>query len=80
MKPAAEGEWRFINPENYSDVRLSSEAAGIVITSLVFNHRSWMYDRHDEGELRALYCRRHRQLTDYAFTHPEARTIFTALD
>lgn len=80
MKPAVEETWRFVNPENYSDVCLSSEAAGIVITSLVLNHRSWMYDRHDEGELCALYCRRHRQLTDYAFAHPEAPAIFAALD
>lgn len=80
MKPAAEETWRFVNPANDSDVRLSSEAAGIVITSLVLNHRSWMYDRHDEGELCALCCRRHRQLTDYAFEHPEAAAIFRALD
>ncbi len=80
MKPAAEETWRFVNPANDSDVRLSSEAAGIVITSLVLNHRSWMYDRHDEGELCALYCHRHRQLTDYAFEHPEAAAIFRALD
>ncbi|MBS0883133.1 antirestriction protein [Pantoea sp. JGM49] len=80
MKPAAEETWRFVNPANHSDVRLSSEAAGIVITSLVLNHRSWMYDRHDDTELCALYCRRHRQLTDYAFAHPEAAAIFAALD
>lgn len=80
MKPAAEETWRFVNPANDSDVRLSSEAAGIVITSLVLNHRSWMYDRHDEGGLCALCCRRYRQLTDYAFEHPEAAAIFRALD
>jgi len=80
MKPAAEEFWHFVNPENYSDVRLSSEAAGIVITSLVLNHRSWMYDRHDDVGMCALYCRRHRQLTDYAFCHPEAAAIFAALD
>lgn len=79
MKPAAEETWRLVNPANHGDVRLSSEAAGIVITALVLNHRSWMYDRHDEGELCALYCRRHRQLTDYAFSHPEAAAIFSAL-
>ncbi|WP_231647171.1 antirestriction protein [Pantoea sp. BL1] len=79
MKPTAEETWRFVNPENYSDVRLSSEAAGIFITSLVLNHRSWMYDRHDDTELCALYCRRPRQLTDYAFAHPEAAAIFAAL-
>lgn len=80
MKPAAEETWRFVNPQNHCVVSLSSEAAGIVITSLVLNHRSWMYDRHEDVELCALYCRRHRQLTDYAFAHPEAAAIFAALD
>lgn len=75
-----DGAWRFENPENWSVAEVSADAAGIIITALVLNHRSWMYDRHDEGELCALYCRRHRQLTDYAFTHPEARAIFAALD
>ena len=80
MKPAAEKTWRFVNPANHSDVSLSSEAAGIVITSLVLNHRSWMYDRHDDVELCILYCRRQRQLTNYAFYHSEAAVIFAAQD
>lgn len=80
MKPGGEESWRFVNPDNSSDVTVSSEAAGIIITALVLNHRSWMYDRHDEEELCALYCRRHRQLMDYAATHPEAAAIFRALD
>jgi hypothetical protein len=80
MKPVSEEFWRFVNPANHSDVSLSSEAAGIVITSLVLNHRSWMYDRHDDVELCALYCHRHRQLIDYAFDHPEAAAMFVTMD
>ncbi|WP_235589284.1 hypothetical protein [Type-D symbiont of Plautia stali] len=33
------------------DFALLPSGGGIVITSLVLNHRSWMYDHHDEGEL-----------------------------
>ena len=80
MKPVSEESWRFVNPENHNDVSLSSEAAGIVITSLVLNHRSWMYDRHNDMELCALYCHRHRQLINYAFDHLEAAATFVTMD
>jgi len=80
MKPEGEERWHFVNPDNGADFSLGSEAAGIVITALVLNHRSWMYDRHDEEELCRLYCHRHRQLMAYAGTHPEADAILRALD
>lgn len=48
MKPEGEARWHFSNPVNYSELDVSAEAAGIIITALVLNHRSWMYDRHDE--------------------------------
>lgn len=80
MKPEGDDHWHFVNPQNFADLTLGSEAAGIVITALVLNHRSWMYDRHDEEELCRLYCHRHRQLMAYAESHPEAAAIFRALD
>ncbi|SFU20778.1 Antirestriction protein [Kosakonia arachidis] len=80
MKPEGEERWHFVNPQNFADLTLGSEAAGIVITALVLNHRSWMYDHHDEEELCRLYCQRHRQLMAYAESHPEAAAIFRALD
>ncbi|QEW34552.1 antirestriction protein (plasmid) [Erwinia billingiae] len=79
MQPCA-GEWRFVSPDNGADLALSAEAAGLVITALVLNHRSWMYDRHDEPELCEHYCQRFRQLLAYAETHYEAAAIFRALD
>lgn len=80
MKPEGDARWHFSNPGNYSEVDVSAEAAGIIITALVLNHRSWMYDRNDDEELCRHYCRRHRQLMDYAEIHPEAAAIFRALD
>ena len=80
MAPAGQECWLFANPGNDSEERVSSEAAGIIITALVLNHRCWMYDRHDQEELCRLYNHRHRQLMAYAVTHPEAAAILRALD
>jgi hypothetical protein len=80
MKPEGDTRWRFVNPLSDADLSLGSEAAGIVITALVLNHRSWMYDHHDEEELCRLYCQRHRELMAYAGCHPEADAILRALD
>jgi hypothetical protein len=79
MQPG-EGKWRFVSPDNGADLALSAEAAGLVITALVLNHRSWLYDRHDEPELCEHFCHRFRQLLAYAETHSEAAAIFRALD
>lgn len=39
MKPEGEARWRFVNPLSDADLSLGNEAAGIVITALVLNHR-----------------------------------------
>lgn len=80
MKPEGETHWHFSDQANNSELHVSAEAVGIIITALVLNHRSWMYDRHDEEELCAHYCERHRQLINYASLHPEADAIFSALN
>lgn len=79
MQP--EGDmWHFRNPHNGAEMTFSAEAAGIVITAMVLNHRSWFYDRHDEPDLCEFYCQRFRQLTDYASSHDEYDAIFSALN
>jgi len=50
MQPE-EGTCHFFNPDNNADMVVSAEAAGIIITAMVLNHRSWFYDRHDEPAL-----------------------------
>lgn len=79
MQPE-EKAWAFSNPDNYAQLTLSAEAAGIVITALVLNHRSWLYDRHDQPALCEHYVLRHRQLMAFADAHAEAGNIFRALD
>lgn len=79
MMPSGD-EWAFFNPDNDCELAVSAEAAGIIITALVLNHRSWMYDRNDEPSLCKHYILRHRQLMEYALEHPESNAIFRALD
>ncbi|CAH0307762.1 hypothetical protein SRABI13_04630 [Erwinia aphidicola] len=79
MQPDGD-EWHFSNPDNGAEMTLSAEAAGIVITAMVLNHRSWFYDRHDEPELCEHYCGRFRQLTGFISAHPEYGAIWRALN
>ncbi|CAK9887207.1 MAG: hypothetical protein XXXJIFNMEKO3_LKCDNKCA_00155 (plasmid) [Candidatus Erwinia impunctatus] len=79
MAPLVSSEWQLSSHSRAEGMTVSSDAAGIIITALVLNHRSWFFDRHDEEELCAHFCRRHRQLMACAATHPEAETIFLAL-
>ncbi|WP_254711495.1 antirestriction protein [Pantoea cypripedii] len=78
MQPPGE-RWRFQNPANWSDEVVSAEAAGIIITALVLNHRSWMHSHHDAHELCSAFCHRYDQLVKFANRHPEAVAIFRAL-
>ncbi|AZS59295.1 antirestriction protein [Pectobacterium parvum] len=68
------------NPDNYFEQEMSGEAAGIVITAMVLNHRSWMHGRHDQEELCELFCERHAALIDFARGHKERDAILSALD
>lgn len=79
MQPG-EDAWRFRNADNWSDVEVSAEAAGIIITAMVLNHRSWLYDRDGLTALCEHACRRHDQLMAFAVEHAEAAAIFRALD
>ncbi|WP_255474408.1 MULTISPECIES: antirestriction protein [Pantoea] len=73
-------EYRFRNPENWTDMIVSAEVAGIILTALVLNHRSWMHSHHDQEELCAHFCERYEQLMAYADTHTEGGALFRALD
>ncbi|WP_416414357.1 antirestriction protein [Pantoea sp. App145] len=79
MQPPGE-RWRFTNPANWADEVVSAEAAGIIITALVLNHRSWMHYHDDEQALCEHFCKRYDQLIAFADRHREAVAIFRALD
>jgi len=70
----------FSNPGNYFEKEVSAEVAGIIITALVLNHRSWHHSHHDRDELCRHFCQRYEQLMAFAAGHPEAATIYRALD
>ncbi|MGC1026725.1 antirestriction protein [Pantoea agglomerans] len=80
MKPEGEERYMYSNPYHWTELEISADAAGIIITALVLNHRSWLYDRHDDEELSTHFCQRHRQLMERVKTHPEAAAIFCALN
>ena len=80
MKPEGEERYMYSNPYHWTELEISADAAGIIITALVLNHRSWLYDRHDDEELSAHFCQRHRQLMECVKTHPDAAAIFCALN
>ena len=67
------------NPDNWFEQTVSGEVAGIILTALVLNHRSWHHSNHDH-ELCRHFCRRYEQLMAFADTHPESATIWRALD
>ncbi|HCM9227669.1 antirestriction protein [Enterobacter bugandensis] len=68
------------NPDNWFEQTVSGEVAGIILTALVLNHRSWHHSNHDHEELCRHFCRRYEQLMAFADTHPESATIWRALD
>jgi len=68
------------NPENWFEREMSADAAGIFITAIVLNHRSWMHSHHDEEELCTHHCQRYEQLMSFVETHPERELIMRALD
>jgi hypothetical protein len=70
----------FCNAENWFEQTVSGEVAGIILTALVLNHRSWHHSNHDHEELCRHFCRRHDQLMAFADTHPESASIWRALD
>jgi len=67
------------NPDNGFEGEMSGDAAGIVITVLVLNHRSWMHSRHDEPDACRHYLYRYEQLMNFVATHRESRAIYRAL-
>lgn len=74
------GTVMFTQPGNWFEQEVSAEVAGIIITALVLNHRSFHHDHHDQEELCRHFCRRYQQLMDFVNTHPDASLIYRALD
>lgn len=70
----------FCNPDNWFECEMSAETAGIIITALVLNHRSFYHCHHDNDELCSHFCRRYEALMSFVDSHPDASTIYRALD
>ncbi|WP_318388873.1 antirestriction protein [Enterobacter sp.] len=70
----------FCSSDNWFEQEVSAEVAGIIITALVLNHRSWHHSHHDRGELCQHFCKQYELLMDFISTHPDAGVIYRALD
>lgn len=78
---APEDERVFVShPDNWFEGEMSGDAAGIFITAMVLNHRSWLHSHHDEEEACRHYVKRYEQLMAFVSTHREASAIYRALD
>jgi hypothetical protein len=65
----------FCNPDNWFEQEVSGEVAGIIVTALVLNHRSFYHSHHDNDELCAHFCHRFSALMAFIETHPDAAVI-----
>lgn len=75
-----DGRVTLFNADNGFEGVMSGDAAGIVVTALVLNHRSWMHSHHDNREACRHYVHRYEQLMAHVATHREAAAIYRALD
>jgi hypothetical protein len=58
----------FCNPDNWFEQEVSGEVAGIIVTALVLNHRSFYHSHHDNDELCAHFCHRFSALMAFIET------------
>lgn len=70
----------FRNADNWFEQEVTGEVAGIILTALVLNHRSWHHSHHDNEEMCAHFCLRYEQLMAFADSHPDSAAIWRALD
>jgi hypothetical protein len=73
MAPTGAESFRLVNAENYSDVALSGEAAGIAICLMAYSHLSWSEPAH-------IFNSHFHWLREFALNHPEASDIFRFID
>ncbi|MFK3663585.1 antirestriction protein [Scandinavium sp. NPDC088450] len=70
----------FRNADNGFEQSVSGEVAGIILTALVLNHRSWHHSHNDQEALCHHFCRRYEQLMAFVDSHPQSATVWRALD
>ena len=79
LMPKMQGPLRLVNADNYTDVEVSPEAAGIIVTIYALSLVMGLTDEDNDSTLRLLVTRSH-QLKEYAAQHPEAAKIGAAID
>jgi hypothetical protein len=74
MYPKSDGKLHIEVDGNCYGGDVSPDAAGIIVCIFTFNHLMW--SGHDSDAIRNAYDR----LMAYAYDHPEATDIFSAID
>ncbi|MEN3262545.1 antirestriction protein [Sodalis endosymbiont of Spalangia cameroni] len=74
------GPVRLVNDDNRFDRTVSNDVAGIILTSLVINHRCGLHHDRDRAGLVKLFIQREEQLWHHIVAHPECGDIYAALD
>lgn len=73
MAPTGSESFRLVNAENFSDMTLSGDAAGVAICLMAYSHLSWSSPAH-------VFNSHFHWLREYALDHPEASEIFRFID
>ncbi|ELV7517785.1 antirestriction protein [Photobacterium damselae] len=73
------GTVRLVNPMNYSDVTLSSSAAGIALFMMLYSDYANILHKSKPDECE-YFSKLYFQLKDYACEHHESDKIFAFLD
>lgn len=65
---------------NGFEAEISGDAAGMILTALVLNHRCWLHHEQGDDELAEHFILRAEQLRSAIDDHPESHAIWLALD
>lgn len=75
MAPCGPATYALSNADNYADVELSAEAAGLAIALLAYSHLSFV-----SSPASHIFSSQFHWVREFALNHPEAEAIFRFID
>ncbi len=79
MSLDSDKEFTFTNPDNYFSESMDADTMSIIINLYVYNHLAFKFE-HQNSVASARFTKLYLHLNDYASEHPNAATIFRAID
>ena len=74
MSPKQTDKFTWNNPMNYSEGEVSAEALGIIACLFAYSHMSFKHIKNES------FGNQYHKLREWAYKHPEASMIFSAID